>query len=153
MKIATSGLSTATIRVRRKATTGRKVRFDNKPFFQEPAYGIWTRALLFNLPAQYTPVFFIQDYAQQKGIMDEDLVSYLLPILNTCSIFGRIASNLLADRFGGLNVMIPALLVHKILAFGWVGITSAAGCIVFAYLYGFFVGSILSLPPFVISSL
>lgn len=153
MILATSGLSMATIRVRIPATTRRKVRFDYKPFFQEPAYGILTLALLFNLAAQYTPAFFIQDYAQQKGIMDEDLASYLLPMLNTCSIFGRIAPNLLADRYGGLNVMIPALLALTVLAFGWIGITSSTGCVVFACLYGFFVGSMLSLPPFVISSL
>lgn len=153
MILATSGLSMATIRVRIPVTTRRRVRFDYKPFFQEPAYGIWTVALTFNLVAQYTPAFFIQDYAQQKDIMDEDLASYLLPILNACSIVGRIAPNLLADRFGGLNMLIPAVLSATVLAFGWIGIHSTAGCIIFICLYGFFVGSILSLPPFVVSSL
>ena len=153
MILATGSLSVATIRVRINPATRRKVRFDFRPFFEEPAYGIFTLALLFSLAAQYTPAFFIQDYAQQKGIMNEDLASYLLPILNACSVLGRIAPNLLADRYGGLNIIVPAMLAATVLAFGWIGINSTAGCIVFACLYGFFIGSILSLMPFVVSSL
>ena len=153
MMLATSSLALLSIRVRVPARTRRSIKFDYKPFFQEPAYGVFTIALLFCISAQYTPAFFIQDYAQDKGIMDENLAAYLLPILNACSIIGRIAPNIIADRTGGLNVMTPAVLACTVLAFSWIAITSTAGCIIFVCLYGLFVGCILSLPPFVVSSL
>jgi MFS family permease len=99
------------------------------------------------------PAFFIQDYALQKGIMDEDLASYLLPILNACSILGRIAPNIISDRIGGLNVLVPAVSIATVLTFAWISITTTAGCIIFSCLYGLAIGCILSLPPFVIASL
>ena len=139
--------------MRVKPATRRVVRFEYKPFFTEPAYGLYTIALFFCLGAQYTPAFFIQDYALQKHIMSEDLAAYLLPILNAWSIFGRIAPNILADRVGGINMLAPSLMIATILAFSWIGITTSTGLIVFASLYGFFIGSILSMPAFVISSL
>lgn len=85
--------------------------------------------------------------------MSEDLASYLLPMLNACSILGRIAPNLLADKIGGLNVMVPAVFCATVLSYAWIGVTTAAGCIVFVCLYGVAIGCILSLPAFVVSSI
>ena len=129
------------------------MEFDYKPFFQEPAYGVFTIAMFFCLAAQYTPAFFIEIYAQENNLTSASFSIYLLPILNATSIIGRIGPNLIADRIGGLNILVPAILVATVLAFAWIGIMNAAGCIVFAALYGFCVGCMLSLPPFVISFL
>lgn len=131
----------------------RPLQIDFRPFINEPAYGFYTLALFFCLGAQYTPVFFIQDYAQSRNIMSADLASYLLPILNAWSVIGRIAPNLIADRTGGVNVLIPCMTVAAILTFCWITISTTAGCIVFVSLYGFFIGCILSMPAYVISSL
>lgn len=131
----------------------RKIRFDLRPLFLEPAYGIYTIAFFFTLAAQYTPAFFIQDYAQQKNIMSAELASYLLPVLNGASIIGRVAPNVVADRIGGLNVLVVAVSAACIITYAWIAVSSAAGCFVFAALYGVFVGAILSLPNFVIATL
>lgn len=153
MILATGSIPIALLRLRLAPTTKRKIRFDYKPFFQEPAYGIWTIVLVFQLAAQYTPAFFLQDFAQQKQIMGADLASYLLPILNAASIFGRIVPNMLADKYGGINVLAPSMFAAMVLTYAWIAIDSTAGCIIFAALYGFLIGAILSLPPFVVASL
>lgn len=139
--------------MRVKPTTRRKIRIDLRPLYLEPAYGIYTIAFFFTLAAQYTPAFFIQDYAQQNNIMNADLASYLLPVLNAASIAGRVAPNIVADRIGGLNVLIVAVSAACIVTYAWVAISGVAGCFVFAALYGVFVGAILSLPNFVIATL
>lgn len=151
--LATGTLSLITIRPRCSQQTKRKLSFDYEAFLENPPYAVYTLASIFTISAQYTPAFFIQDYALGKGIMDENLASYLLPMLNACSVLGRIAPNLIADRIGGLNVMIPAVFIATLLSFVWIAISTTAGCIVFSCLYGFSIGSILSLPPFVIASL
>lgn len=151
--LATATFSLLTIKPRRSDQSKRKLTFDYRAFFENKPYGVYTIAFTFTLAAQYTPAFFIQDYALQKGIMDEKLASYLLPILNAFSILGRIAPNLLADKIGGLNVLVPAVSIATVLTFAWIAISTTAGCIIFACLYGFAIGCILSLPPFVIASL
>ncbi|KAF2158375.1 hypothetical protein M409DRAFT_38276, partial [Zasmidium cellare ATCC 36951] len=92
-------------------------------------------------------------YAQQNKIMSAELASYLLPVLNACSIIGRVAPNIVADRLGGLNVLGPSLLAACIVTYAWIACSSVAGCFVFASLYGLFVGTMLSLPNFVIATL
>lgn len=153
MVLATGLLAVFTIRLRVRPTTRRPLTFDYRSFVAEPAYGAYTIALFFTLAAQYTPPFFIQDYATAKTSMSDELAAYLLPILNATSIIGRIAPNIISDHVGGINVLTPSVLAAAILGFAWIGIKNTAGCIVFVSLYGLFIGCILSLPPFVISSL
>ena len=76
-----------------------------------------------------------------------------MPILNAASIIGRILPNFFADRTGALNMLIPCAFATSILCFGWIGINSIPGVIIFAILYGFFSGAFVSLPPSAIVSL
>lgn len=77
----------------------------------------------------------------------------MLPILNAGSVFGRVIPNFYADRLGPLNLLIPCCLASCILIFGWIGIESTAGLIIFALLFGSFSGTFVSLPPTTIVSL
>ena len=85
--------------------------------------------------------------------MSQNLAFYMLSILNASSFFGRIIPNFIADKVGPLNVVIPCTLATCILGFGWVGIHSTGGLIVFCILYGFFSGAFVSIPPTVVVSL
>ena len=114
---------------------------------------MWTIALLFSFAAQYTPAFFIQDYAQQKHIMSPELASYLLPTLNAASILGRTVPSFIADKIGGMNVLLPAIVIAAVLTFSWIAITTVAGCFAYAALYGVCVGVMLSVPNFVTATL
>lgn len=85
--------------------------------------------------------------------MDTNPAFYMLPILNAASIFGRVVPNFFADKTGPLNMLVPCALAAAILAFGWIGIMTTPGLIVFAILYGFFSGAYVSLPPTALVSL
>jgi MFS family permease len=85
--------------------------------------------------------------------MPENKAFYMLSILNAASIFGRIIPNFIADKMGPVNIIIPATVFTCLLAFGWVGIHSTAGLVIFCLLYGFFSGSFVSIPPTVLVTL
>ena len=118
----------------------------------EPAFLMFCIAQLLGFVGFYTPIFYIQVYAIQEKIMSENLAFYLLPILNSASIFGRVLPNFLADKTGPLNMLIPETFATAILALGWIGIKNTPGLIVFAILYGFFSGGFVSLPPVTVVS-
>ena len=121
--------------------------------FKEIPYTFFTAGLFFSFMGLYTPIFYIQSYAIQEGITNQNLGFYLLPILNAGSVFGRILPNFIADKTGPLNMLIPCASAAAILCFGWLGIKDVPGIIVFALLYGFFSGAFVSLPPTAIVSL
>lgn len=121
--------------------------------FREPAFALYCIGQFVAFIGFYGPLFYVQVYAIQEKIMSDNLAFYLLPILNSASIFGRVVPNLLADRTGPLNVLIPATFATAILALCWIGIRNTPGLIAFAILYGFFSGGFVSLPPVTLVSL
>ncbi|EIN11718.1 MFS general substrate transporter [Punctularia strigosozonata HHB-11173 SS5] len=100
----------------------------------------------------FFPLFYIQVFAQSHGV-NENLSFYLLSILNATSIFGRTLPNLLADKFGVMNMLIGAAFCAGVLNFVWLACTSEGASIVFSILYGFFSGAYVSIMPGVIASL
>lgn len=92
----------------------------------------------------FTPFFYLPQYAQYYG-MESQLSSYLLSILNAASIFGRILPGMIADKIGRFNILIINSACTGILLLCWIAITSNTSIIVFAGLYGFFSGGIVSL--------
>lgn len=77
--------------------------------------------------------------------MSQLLASYLIAILNGASFFGRVVPGILADKFGRLNGLCAAALASGILALCWQKVTTNSSLIVFAGLYGFCSGAIVSL--------
>jgi len=51
--------------------------------------------------------FYISYYGQAAGITDSSMSFYLVPILNAGSVFGRTLPNILSDKIGPFNVIIP----------------------------------------------
>ena len=121
--------------------------------FKELPYTLFCLSIVFGFIGLYGPLYYIGPYAIQKGITDENLAFYLLPIINAASIFGRIIPNALADRVGPLNVLFPCATIAAILALAWIGISNLGGIIAFALMYGFFSGGFVSLPPVTIVTL
>ena len=68
-------------------------------------------------------------------------------------MFGRIIPNFIADWAGPINVIIPTVIASGILLFGWLGISTWRGFVVFSMLYGFVSGTLVSLPPAGIAAL
>jgi predicted MFS family arabinose efflux permease len=106
---------------------------------------LYTAGLTLGFMGSYVPFYYISAYATGVTNAPAKLALYFVPIINSASVPGRIVPNILADRIGTINTMAPCAIVCSILVFGWTGIHSLSGLIVFAVLYGFFVGSYVSL--------
>lgn len=151
MVLATQLVPIAILKVRIKPAT-KRVLFD-PAVFKDPPFTLFTVSFFFALIGLYIPTFYVQDYALAKNLTSAEFSAYILPILNAAGIAGRIIPNFFADRTGPLNMLVPCLFGAAILTFAWLGVHNEGGIIAFALIYGFFSGTILSLPPMVIVSL
>ncbi|KAJ5887682.1 Monocarboxylate transporter [Penicillium taxi] len=112
--------------------------------FTHAPYTLCTLGVLFMMWGLFTPFFYLPQYAQSHG-MESDLSSYLLSILNAASFFGRIIPGMAADKIGRFNILIINGICTGTLLLCWIAITSNASIFVFAGLYGYFSGGIVSL--------
>lgn len=92
----------------------------------------------------FIPPFYLPTFAVGNG-MSTELASYLVSIYNAASFFGRVIPGILADKLGRFNVYIVAAVSSAILGFCWQAVTTNAGVIVFAAVYGFCSGAIVSM--------
>jgi predicted MFS family arabinose efflux permease len=95
----------------------------------------------------YAPFFYIESYSIAYHITSESMGFYTLSIINSASVFGRILPNLIADRTGPMNMIIPCCIISGIMALCLIPVRSEAALIVECLLYGFFSGALVSLPP------
>lgn len=121
--------------------------------FKEAPFLIFCLALFFSFVGLYFPFFYLPTYFTSFLHTDGNIAFYIIAILNASSVFGRIAPGILADHFGSLNTIIPISFIAAVLAFAWIGIRNEAGTIVFAILYGFASGAIVSLPATILARL
>lgn len=97
---------------------------------------------------------FIESWAVATGLDMHGLPPYyILAITNAASIFGRIFPNFLSDTVGPLNIQAPATLLSGVLVFAWIPAHSLGSVLEVSILYGFFSGSLVSLPPSSIASM
>ncbi|KFY42847.1 hypothetical protein V495_04309 [Pseudogymnoascus sp. VKM F-4514 (FW-929)] len=122
----------------------RRGRFFIPSAFTEVKFTSLLFAVFLMMLGVFTPIFYLTTYAVMHG-MDVQLASYLIAILNGMSLFGRIIPGILADKLGALNMLCGAGICTGILTLCWQLIDSSASIIVFAVLYGFFSGAIVSL--------
>lgn len=61
--------------------------------WKEVSYTLFACSALFGFLGIYIPFFYVQLYALQQGTVNGDFVFYLLPLLNTGSLFGRLVGN------------------------------------------------------------
>ena len=80
----------------------------------------------------------------QLGVSKADAV-WLLAIINGASLPGRVLPGFFADYMGSFNVMIPCAFVTSLLLWMWYVITTPVGIYIFAALYGFTQGAMISL--------
>ncbi|CAO2658222.1 Nn.00g059450.m01.CDS01 [Neocucurbitaria sp. VM-36] len=121
--------------------------------FLFPAYSLQVAGFFCGFCGLYMPFFYAQLYALQRHITNENLAFYLLAVMNSTSTFGRILPNVLSDRIGPFNVVIPCCLISGLLCICFISVTSSAGIVVLMAFYGFFSGSFVSLPPTIMVNL
>ncbi|KAL4965982.1 putative MFS monocarboxylate transporter [Aspergillus stella-maris] len=117
-----------------------------RPLKETPFLMLSGGCALFYL-GMYLPFNYIIVQAEYEG-MSATLASYLIPILNGASLFGRIIPGKAADMVGRLNTMIAMCAFAGIIVLAlWLPGTANAPIIVFSALYGFASGAFISLIP------
>jgi MFS family permease len=121
--------------------------------FREIQYTLFCLASFLGFLGFYNFLVYVQPYAIETKIVDDNLGFYLVSILNAASTFGRVAPNLIADHTGPLNMLSPASAITAVLAYCWAAVHNTSGIIALSALYGFFSGGFVSLPPVVIMTI
>ncbi|POS77626.1 hypothetical protein DHEL01_v203990 [Diaporthe helianthi] len=147
-------ISCVTIKTRLPPSPKPLVIADYLAGFKEPPFALTLTASFFFYWGMFIPFNYIILQAQRAG-MDPTLVQYLLPIINAVSIFGRILPGIVADRVGRYNtiIFIAALSAVVTLAIWIPSNNSPAALVVFAVLYGFASGGVISITPSLIAQI
>ncbi|KAF6806043.1 monocarboxylate permease-like protein [Colletotrichum sojae] len=120
---------------------------------RDPAMAITVVALFLFFWGMFLPFNFVILQARAQG-MDENLVIYLLPIMNAVSILGRIIPGIVADKLGRYNVMIFITFISAAFCLClWIPGKSNAAIIVFLIGFGFSSGGFISLAPALIAQI
>ncbi|KAG9233580.1 monocarboxylate permease-like protein [Amylocarpus encephaloides] len=125
----------------------RKGTFFLPEAFKSPPYVALIVSMFCATLGIFVPMFYIPTYAVQHG-MSVQLASYLASIFNGASFFGRAIPGLLADKIGGFNMLTATTLCSGIMIFCWTRAVTNSPIVVFAAMYGFFSGGLVSLMSF-----
>ncbi|KAG7451286.1 MFS general substrate transporter [Guyanagaster necrorhizus] len=115
-----------------------------KRFFTGKAYLVAIAGNFILFLGVYFPTFYLQLNATEHGV-NENLAFHTIAVLNGAGAFGRVMPTIVVDRIGVFNSIVPCAIACGVLVFVWVAITSPASVMVFAVLYGFFSGAVISL--------
>ncbi len=88
--LSLSVLPIAGMKMRLKPPAARRV-FD-AAVWKEPNFSLFAIAFFCGYIGLYIPFFYIQIYCLEKGIIDGELNSYILPIMNSAGFFGRMVN-------------------------------------------------------------
>ncbi|KAK2758472.1 hypothetical protein CKAH01_05520 [Colletotrichum kahawae] len=95
----------------------------------------------------YVPFYYIEPFCVALD-PNSKVRSYLLPLINASSLFGRILGGHAADRIGRLNFLYPMTLLCGLLGMAmWLPATTPGVLVGFACLYGFASGVFISVMP------
>ncbi|RMZ88086.1 hypothetical protein DV736_g4682, partial [Chaetothyriales sp. CBS 134916] len=84
----------------------------------------------------------------------ESLLIYLIPILNSGSVFGRIVPTFLADKVGRFTTFVFVCTAVTILIWAiWLPGSGTGATVTFAVLFGFASGAVVALPPTLVASI
>lgn len=101
----------------------------------------------------YFAFYYIASFSRDIIGMDYTSSLNLLLVINGVGIPGRVIPNHLADRYGTINMLMPAAGAAGICVFCWMAVKSTPGLYVWCCFYGITAGSIQSLFPAGLSSL
>lgn len=123
--------------------------------FKELPFALFCLASFVGFIGLYVPFFFVSEFASSaRGGLSTKLAFYMLPVLSSGSIVGRILPAYIADTTGPLNVLTICTVVAGVLGFCWIPVQSTAGgLIVWSLLYGAFSGAFVSLQPSTVVSI
>ncbi|KIM54500.1 hypothetical protein SCLCIDRAFT_370864 [Scleroderma citrinum Foug A] len=115
--------------------------------FKNPAFTFCVLAYNATLLGLFVPLIYLDLSAQASGL-SPNFTFYLIAIANCASLFGRLSSGILADRYGPLNTLIPFTLIGGVMSFAWPFVTShIVPLVIVTIVYGCAIGAFVSLIP------
>ncbi|KAH4956531.1 hypothetical protein HBI78_201700 [Parastagonospora nodorum] len=141
--LATNAVAFAVMRL--QAQYGSKGSGFGFHHFKDLPYSVFVGAFTLFVASSFVPFFFIQDYALQLGVSKE-MAFNLLSIMNAANIFGRFVPNFIADRYGGVNTLIP-LSIACIITLACLPLAQTqSSLIAISVVYGFLSGGVIIIP-------
>ncbi|CDO77486.1 hypothetical protein BN946_scf184902.g20, partial [Trametes cinnabarina] len=116
-------------------------------FFRDPIFWSVAACFFFATFGYLTPIFLISTFTAEKVPGLPDLVGTLpVVVLNLSAALGRTLVGFAADIFGPVNSLLVAIVLSGLTQLVvWMFVSSYAGIMAFAILYGFFCGCLISL--------
>ncbi|KAK6433534.1 hypothetical protein LTR95_010287 [Oleoguttula sp. CCFEE 5521] len=121
--------------------------------FHEPVYMLFVAGLCFMIGSVYWTFYYIASFAVQAIGLSYTKSTLLIILLNGVGIPFRVLPPLLSDRYGPLNIMLPALCATTLVAFVFVAVHDIAGLYVFTSFYGATTAAFQCLLPVTVASL
>ncbi|KJZ78757.1 hypothetical protein HIM_02148 [Hirsutella minnesotensis 3608] len=90
------------------------------------------------------PFYYIPSYPSEAGV-HSSLADKLLPLVYSGSFFSRIVAGWLGDHLGRFNIVILMGTLMGGMTYAWIWMTSNAGMIAYAILFGLFSGGLVPL--------
>ncbi|KAK9428110.1 MFS general substrate transporter [Lipomyces doorenjongii] len=115
--------------------------------FLQLSYTVFTAGIFLTVWGMFVPFFYLSSYAIEQTHFGYTLAFYLLAIMNDASLFGRIIPGFVADRIGRMNIFVFVAVATGIIVLCWPKTSSHPGLVVWAILFGFFSGAVISLFP------
>jgi MFS family permease len=113
--------------------------------FKDLPYTVFVVAFTLFVASSFAPFFFIQDYVIRLGV-SKDMAFNLLSIMNAANIFGRFVPNFIADRYGGVNTLLP-LSIACIITLCMLPLAQDVNALVaISIVYGFLSGGVIIIP-------
>ena len=120
---------------------------------REPPYVLFCASAFFFFWGLYFAFFYVGSYGRDRlGMTYQESINLLLTMVCMGFIF-RLVPNLMANRFGSLNVLLPWVFLCGIMMFAWIGIHTPGTLYVFAAIYGAGSAGIQSMWPATLASL
>ena len=117
--------------------------------FKEIPFNAYCVANFLVFMAYFIPLFYVPFFAIQVLRTSTELGLGLLAVVNGASAFGRLGSSFLAPKIGAPKTLPFVVFASSVLLFGWIGVDSLTGFVVFCVLFGFCSGVLISANPVV----
>ncbi|KAH8701586.1 MFS monocarboxylate transporter-like protein [Talaromyces proteolyticus] len=138
-------LSLAVLTVRRpKNFVQPKQGRPDLSFLKNPIIILLSAGLFFIFLGLFSPFFYVTSWTTSLG-HDPNLAFYMISVVNSASLFGRIIPGMVADKIGIYNVLVTISIFSGLIATCWTKATSVTGIIIFSLAYGFSSGGVISL--------
>ncbi|KAH7350140.1 major facilitator superfamily domain-containing protein [Plectosphaerella cucumerina] len=121
--------------------------------FKDARYSVLALASIVGNFGLYVPYYYIEPYIALHH-PESSMGSYLLPLINASSFFGRVIGGFVADHVGALNLLYPLTTIAGLLCLTlWLFANSIGLIVAFTCLYGFCSGVFISVMPSIVAAI